>query len=117
MCLGGAWYSLRPTPALAAELAGRDVKAQLAVSVLQDEVLEPLLGVRDPRTAPHIEFVGGIRGLAALERGAGAGGVAFALAPTSTEEVMAIADRGEVMPPKSTWFEPKLRSGLVVSYF
>lgn len=117
MCLAGVWYSLRPTPALAAELAGRDAKAQLSVSVLQVEVLDPLLGVRDPRTATHIDFVGGIRGLEALERGAGEGGVAFSLAPTTTEEVMAIADLGEVMPPKSTWFEPKLRSGLVVSYF
>ncbi len=117
MFLAGVWYALRPTAALAAALAGRDPKAQLAVSVLQAEVLDPLLGVRDPRTATHIEFVGGIRGLEALERGAGEGGVAFSLSPTTTEEVMAIADLGEVMPPKSTWFEPKLRSGLVVSYF
>lgn len=117
MCLEGAWWRLAPNAALTQEISARDVKAQLAVSVLQDEVLSPLLGVDDPRTCEHIDFVGGIRGLSALAQGASAGGVAFALSPTSTREVMEIADAGEVMPPKSTWFEPKLRSGLLVSTF
>jgi uncharacterized protein (DUF1015 family) len=117
MCLEGAWWRLTPNADLTQEISARDVKAQLAVSVLQDEVLSPLLGVDDPRTCEHIDFVGGIRGLSALAQGASAGGVAFALSPTSTREVMEIADAGEVMPPKSTWFEPKLRSGLLVSTF
>jgi uncharacterized protein (DUF1015 family) len=117
MCLGGRWFKLTMSEALLGAVSTRDAKAQLAVSVLQDEVLAPLLGVEDPRTCEHISFVGGIRGLSALAEGASQGGVAFALYPTSTEEVMEIADAGEVMPPKSTWFEPKLRSGLFVSSF
>jgi len=117
MCLGGRWFKLTMSEALLGAVSTRDAKAQLAVSVLQDEVLAPLLGVEDPRTCEHISFVGGIRGLSALAEGTSQGGVAFALYPTSTEEVMEIADAGEVMPPKSTWFEPKLRSGLFVSSF
>jgi len=117
MCLEGHWYRLVMAEALASEVSTRDAKAQLAVSVLQDELLAPLLGVDDPRTCSHISFVGGIRGMRALAEGAARGGVAFALSPTSTAEVMEIADLGEVMPPKSTWFEPKLRSGLFVSTF
>jgi uncharacterized protein (DUF1015 family) len=95
-----------------------DPVARLDVSVLQDLVLAPLLGVDDPRTADHIDFVGGIRGLGELARRADqTGGVAFAMPPTTLDDLMDIADAGEVMPPKSTWFEPKLRSGLVISRF
>jgi uncharacterized protein (DUF1015 family) len=76
------------------------------------------LNIADPRTAKNISFVGGIRGLGALQDAVDAnGGVAFALYPTSLQDLMDIADAGEVMPPKSTWFEPKLRSGLVISTF
>jgi uncharacterized protein (DUF1015 family) len=79
-------------------------------------VLAPLLGIDDPRTSARIEFVGGIRGSEELARrvDAGAAAVAFALHPLSLDELMAVADAGRVLPPKSTWFEPKLRSGLVV---
>jgi len=88
------------------------------VSLLQDRVLSPILGIGDPRTDARIEFVGGIRGCGELERRAGAcGGVAFSMHPTSTDELLAVADAGEIMPPKSTWFEPKLRSGLFVHEF
>ena len=95
-----------------------DPVRRLDVSILQDLVLAPLLEVIDPRTDDRIEFVGGIRGIAELAQRADAhSGVAFALYPTSLDDLMAIADAGEVMPPKSTWFEPKLRSGLVISRF
>lgn len=115
MYLEGAWHRLT----LRAERApdASDPVASLDVAVLQDRVLGPMLGIDDPRTSERIDFVGGIRGLAELERRAGEAGVAFALFPTSLAELMAIADAGEVMPPKSTWFEPKLRSGLVISQF
>jgi uncharacterized protein (DUF1015 family) len=87
----------------------------LDVAILQENLLGPVLGIADPRTDKRIQFVGGIRGTAELERRArDKGGVAFALYPTSIEQLMAIADANEVMPPKSTWFEPKLRSGMVV---
>lgn len=116
MYLDEQWYQLnlkeehRPDP--------EDPVARLDVSVLQDLVLGPLLGVSDPRTAENIDFVGGIRGLGELaQRADRTGGVSFALCPTSLADLMAIADAGEVMPPKSTWFEPKLRSGLVISRF
>ena len=96
----------------------RALTAQLDVSVLQTEVLSPFLDVTDPRTCEHISFVGGIRGFRELEHRADeASGVAFALYPTSVAELMAIADLGEVMPPKSTWFEPKLRTGLLTNVF
>jgi uncharacterized protein (DUF1015 family) len=113
MYLAGRWYrlSLRdPLPKEAGDVA------RLDVSVLQDRALGPLLGVGDPRTDDRIRFVGGIRGTAELERlvDRGACAVAFSLYPTSVADLMRIADRDEVMPPKSTWFEPKLRSGLVV---
>jgi len=93
-----------------------DPIARLDVSLLQQQVLAPILGIDDPRTDQRIAFVGGIRGTAELMRLVDSGGfaVAFAMHPTSTVEVMDVADRGEVMPPKSTWFEPKLRSGLFV---
>ncbi len=88
---------------------------RLDVSILQKNVLTPLLGILDPRVDERIDFVGGIRGLAELEERVFNGmRVAFSMYPTSIEDLMAIADAGEVMPPKSTWFEPKLRSGLFV---
>ena len=92
-----------------------DVVENLDVSLLQREVLCPLLGIRDPKTDQRIRFIGGIRGLKELERMTEEqGGVAFALYPTSMEELFAVADEGKLMPPKSTWFEPKLRSGLLI---
>lgn len=118
MYLDHQWYHLTPKDHLKKQIAQRDVTDRLDVSVLQQEILAPLLAVHDPRTASHIDFVGGIRGLKALEQRANQHqGVAFALYPTSIQELMQIADAGSVMPPKSTWFEPKLRSGLVISTF
>jgi uncharacterized protein (DUF1015 family) len=110
---GGDWYLLKARNGIVDE---SDPIAQLDVSILQDRVLAPLLGIEDPRTDQRISFVGGIRGTAELVRLVDSGefAVAFALHPTSPEEVMDVADLGKVMPPKSTWFEPKLRSGLFV---
>lgn len=116
MYLGGLWYGLRLHAARRPD--PNDPVARLDVSVVQDRILAPLLGISDPRTSTRISFVGGIRGLGALQKAVDAkGGVAFALHPTSLKDLMDIADAGEVMPPKSTWFEPKLRSGLVISTF
>lgn len=116
MYLDGGWYHLHLRPGCHPDAA--DPVARLDVSVLQDRVLGPLLGITDPRTSTRIRFVGGIRGLVPLEAGAQAtGGVAFSLPPASLEDLMAISDAGHVMPPKSTWFEPKLRSGLFVHHF
>jgi uncharacterized protein (DUF1015 family) len=113
MFFGGKWYGLR---CLADANAGP--VAQLDVSVLQDKLLAPLLGIDDPRTSKRVDFVGGIRGPAELERRVSAeGGVAFSMFPTTVAQLMAIADAGEIMPPKSTWFEPKLRSGLFIHTF
>lgn len=86
----------------------------LDCSILQSCVLSPIFGIKDPRTDPRISFVGGIRGTEELERKAGAEGVAFTMCATSIDQLLAVADAGEVMPPKSTWFEPKLRSGLFI---
>ena len=86
----------------------------LDCSILQDCVLSPIFGIKDPRTDPRISFVGGIRGTEELERKAGAEGAAFTMCATSIDQLLAVADAGEVMPPKSTWFEPKLRSGLFI---
>ena len=110
---GGQWYLLTAHDEIVDE---SDPIARLDVSLLQDRVLAPLLGIDDPRTDQRIAFVGGIRGTAELVRlvDSGAFAAAFALHPTSPVEVMDVADEGEVMPPKSTWFEPKLRSGLFV---
>jgi len=85
------------------------------VSILQENLLAPVLGIGDPRKDKRIDFVGGIRGIGELERlvRSGEAVVAFALYPTSVDELMAIADAGRTMPPKSTWFEPKLKDGLV----
>ncbi len=94
----------------------KDPVENLDVSLLQNLVLEPLLGIEDPRTSQRIDFVGGIRGLGELQARVDSGecAVAFALFPTSLDELMDIADAGGIMPPKSTWFEPKLRDGLLV---
>ena len=111
--VAGAWWLASARPGVVDE---DDAIARLDVSLLQDRVLAPMLGIGDPRTDQRIAFVGGIRGTAELERLVDDGGyaVAFALHPTSTAEVMDVADSGAVMPPKSTWFEPKLLSGLFV---
>nr|MDQ2970520.1 DUF1015 domain-containing protein [Acidobacteriota bacterium] len=84
--------------------------------VLQERVLAPLLGIHDVRTDKRIDFVGGIRGVAELERlvDSGATAVAFSLFPVSLTDLMAISDENQIMPPKSTWFEPKLRDGLLI---
>jgi uncharacterized protein (DUF1015 family) len=112
MFLGGRWYSLR---AKEGTFAADDPVKSLDVSILQENLLTPILGIEDPRTDERIDFVGGIRGTGELEKRVGEGwAVAFSLYPTSLEQLMSVADSGHVMPPKSTWFEPKLRSGLIV---
>jgi uncharacterized protein (DUF1015 family) len=112
MYFGGSWYNLRP-PAGAVDRD--DPIASLDVSVLQDRLLAPVLGVEDPRTDKRVDFVGGIRGTKELVRlvDSGKAAVAFSMHPTTLDDLMRIADAGEIMPPKSTWFEPKLRDGLV----
>jgi uncharacterized protein (DUF1015 family) len=112
MYLDHNWYLLTPQP----DIIPADVVGKLDVSILTDRLLQPVLGVGDPRTDKRIDFVGGIRGMRELERlvDSGEHAVAFALYPTSLDRVMAVADADKVMPPKSTWFEPKLRSGMVV---
>lgn len=111
MYLGGRWYRLTINP----ERIPDDPVARLDVSLLADNLLGPLLGIDDPRTDPRIDFVGGIRGLGELEKRVDSGemAVAFSMYPTSMEDLMAVADANEVMPPKSTWFEPKLADGLI----
>jgi uncharacterized protein (DUF1015 family) len=112
MFLGGQWYEL---VAKDGSFPADDPVKSLDCAILQDNLLAPLLGIDDPRTSKRIDFVGGIRGTGELERRCGLDmTVAFALYPVSVEQLMAIADAGEIMPPKSTWFEPKLRSGIVV---
>lgn len=115
MYLDREWYGLGVKP----EFESSDPVEGLDVSILQEKVLAPILGIGDPRTDERIEFVGGIRGLRELERNVnridarGDGpAVAFAMFPTSIDELLNVADAGRLMPPKSTWFEPKLRSGL-----
>ncbi len=111
--LPSGWYRLTLD---SAGVNQSDPVGALDVSLLQERVLTPILGVGDPRTDQRIDFVGGIRGTEELERRVRQGGmaVAFALHPTSLEQLLAVADAGGIMPPKSTWFEPKLRSGLFV---
>lgn len=111
MLLGDRWYKLEiPT-----SLQSNDPVKGLDVSILQDSLLEPVLGIANPRIDERIDFVGGIRGLGELERRCTQDSVcAFALYPTSIAELFAVADAGLLMPPKSTWFEPKLRSGLFI---
>ncbi len=107
------WYGLRMP-----KEANADPVARLDVSILQDKLLSPLLGIDDPRTSKRIDFVGGIRGTGELVKRVDAeGGVAFSLYPVTLDQLMDIADAGQIMPPKSTWFEPKLRSGLFIHTF
>ena len=96
-------------------ILSKDPVKGLDVSVLQDYLLEPVLGITDPKTDKRIDFVGGIRGMKELERRVSEDcRIAFAMYPTSIGELFAVADAGLLMPPKSTWFEPKLRSGLFI---
>ena len=111
MYLEGAWYLLRVKP----EVVSEDPVKGLDVSILQDRLLQPILGIQNPKTDARIDFVGGIRGLKELERRVAEDCMAaFSLYPTSIGELFAVADAGRLMPPKSTWFEPKLRSGLFI---
>lgn len=108
------WYTLRAKPRIVDE---SDPVARLDVSVLQDYLLEPVLGISDPKNDDRIDFIGGIRGLTELERRAKTDmKIAFSMFPTTVEDLMAIADAGKIMPPKSTWFEPKLLSGLFIHH-
>jgi uncharacterized protein (DUF1015 family) len=116
MFLGGAWHTLT---AKAGTFDASSPLGALDVSILQQNLLGPILGIQDPRTDARIAFSGGIRGMAELEKRVASGefAVAFSMFPTRLDELMAIADAGQIMPPKSTWFEPKLRSGLVLHRF
>ena len=112
MYLDGCWYHLKAWPDIYEK---KDIVGQLDVEILQEKVLSPVLGIKDPRTDQRIRFVGGSHKLGELEEMAKeTNGVAFAMFPTSMEDLMTIADEGKLMPPKSTWFEPKLRSGLFI---
>ncbi|HEX7176415.1 MAG TPA: DUF1015 family protein [Pyrinomonadaceae bacterium] len=115
MYLGGRWYGLTPTGSSSAAVSN-DPVSSLDVSVLQDNLLDPVLGIKDVRTDKRIDFVGGIRGTEELVRlvDEGRAAVAFALYPTSIEDLIRVSDAGSVMPPKSTWFEPKLRDGILI---
>ncbi|MBE5953030.1 MAG: DUF1015 domain-containing protein [Lachnospiraceae bacterium] len=111
MYLDNIWYKLKAKD----EIKSNDPVAGLDVSVLQDNLLNPILGIEDPRVDKRIDFVGGIRGLSELERRVAEDmTVAFSMYPTSIEELFDVADAGLLMPPKSTWFEPKLRSGIFI---
>jgi len=112
MYLEGQWYGLA---AKEGTYNPKDPVDRLDVSILQNNLLNPILGIEDPRTDKRIDFIGGIRGLSELERRVEHGmKVAFSMYPTTIQDLMDIADAGKVMPPKSTWFEPKLRSGLFI---
>ncbi len=112
MYLDGHWHALH----LEGRAGAADIGSTLDVSLLQEQVLAPLLKVGDPRSDKRIDFVGGIRGTGELEKlvKTGKAAVAFSLFPVGVDELMRIADAGEIMPPKSTWFEPKLRDGLLI---
>ncbi len=111
MYLAGRWYRLTIRP----DLVPSDPIGRLPITVLTRNVIEPLLGIKDPRTDKRIDFIGGARGLEGLEKRVKPGemAVAFALYPTQMADLMAVADAGLIMPPKSTWFEPKLADGMV----
>jgi uncharacterized protein (DUF1015 family) len=116
MYLDGEWYLLKARDSILASNSLSDsVSDQLDISVLQNFLLNPILGIDDPRTSERIDFIGGIRGTQELEKlvDTGKAAVAFSLRPVSVDDLMNISDAGEVMPPKSTWFEPKLRDGLL----
>jgi uncharacterized protein (DUF1015 family) len=110
--VSGKWYSLTLPPGTTAPI---DPISGLDVSIVQDRILSPILGITDVRTDKRIDFVGGIRGTEELERlvNEGKAAAAFSLHPVAVDELIAIADAGQIMPPKSTWFEPKLRDGLL----
>lgn len=113
MYMAGQWYTLTPIEGTYEKV---DPVEGLDVSILQNNLLSPILGIDDPRTSERIDFIGGIRGTGELVRLVDSGrfAVAFSMHPTSLDQLLSVADSGRVMPPKSTWFEPKLRSGLVV---
>lgn len=113
---GGRWYHAHVRPGT---FAAHDPVASLDCAIAQDQILEPLFGITDPRTSRNVDFVGGIRGAAELERRVNEEGwsMALHLFPTRIEQLMSVSDAGQLMPPKSTWFEPKLRSGLFVHPF
>ena len=115
MLLGNQWYrlDLKNTHDV-----GQGIES-LDIQVLSDLVLNPILGIKDQRTDPRIDFIGGIRGMDGLSKRVNSGqwALAFSIHPVSMGELFAVADSGEVMPPKSTWFEPKLRSGLFINHF
>ena len=114
MYLRQRWYNLTPLDPSTAQTD--DPTASLDVSVLQDQLLDPILGIKDVRTDKRIDFVGGIRGTSELERlvNEGRAAVAFSLSPTTIEDLLRVSDANGIMPPKSTWFEPKLRDGLLI---
>jgi uncharacterized protein (DUF1015 family) len=111
MYIGGEWYTLTPSFAISS-----DPIESLDVTIIQKRILAPLLGIEDPRKDKRIDFVGGIRGTAELEKIVDSGdfAVAFSMYPTEIEQLMNVSDAGMIMPPKSTWFEPKLRDGLLI---
>lgn len=109
--LGGSWRDLEFVDVSSLP---DDPVSRLDAQILQDRILGPILGIDDPRTSERVRFIGDIEGAGRLEELAGAHGVAFSLFPTSIDELMAVSDTGRLMPPKSTWFEPKLRSGLFI---
>jgi len=113
MYLDGKWYDLQLSPDATLPVG---TVATLDVSVLQDRLLDPILGIKDVRTDKRIDFIGGLRGTKELERlvDEGKAAVAFSLFPTTVEELLMVSDANEIMPPKSTWFEPKLRDGLLI---
>lgn len=115
MYIDHQWYLLKAKEGI---FNPEDPVDRLDVSILQNSLLRPILGIDDPRKSKRIKFIGGIRGLKELERRANSDmKVSFSMYPTTTEDIMAIADSGEIMPPKSTWFEPKPRSGLFIHKF
>ena len=111
MYLEGSWYLLRP-----GFEPGNDPINSLDVKILQDIVLGPILGIKDPRTDKRIDFIGGLNSVAELQKRVDSGThkVAFSMFPTTLDQLMRVSDTDGIMPPKSTWFEPKLRSGIVV---
>lgn len=116
MFLAGKWYGLQLSPATT--LPSGTVAA-LDVSILQDRLLDPILGIKDVRTDKRVDFIGGLRGTKELERlvDEGKAAVAFSMFPTTVSELLMVSDANEIMPPKSTWFEPKLRDGLLIHTF
>ena len=113
MYFSGEWYMVHY---IVENIREPDPIERLDVSILQQNILAPILGIDDPRTNTRISFVGGIRGTDELERLVDSGeyAVAFSMYPTSMDDLFAVSDMGEIMPPKSTWFEPKLKDGLFV---